>query len=234
MNVISFSVWGNSSAYFFGLLDNIIMIKYQMPTFQCWVYHNNSLPLIIKNCILKLGNTKLISMNNTNDKRNSLWRFLPAFDPKVNICLVRDTDSRIEMKELKCIIEWLQSDKDFHIMRNHPMHRRKILAGMWGCRNQILLPLKKKYDEYIKKPYTHNNWIVDEIFLTKYIYPFVIHNSFVHASHNKYEKNAVTIPKEPRNKYGEFIGAPTANIIWIKKEFPTLKIPYRLIKKRIG
>lgn len=30
--------------------------------------------------------------------------------------------------------QWLASNKTFHVMRDHPQHDTKILAGMWGAR----------------------------------------------------------------------------------------------------
>ena len=116
MNVISFSVWGTAPSYFYGVLDNCIIIKEKLPEFKCFVYHNNSLPNNIKNVLQNLGNVRLIPMNNTNDKRNTMWRFLPAFYSNINVFLSRDTDSRIEPKEIKAIREWLKSNKNFHII----------------------------------------------------------------------------------------------------------------------
>lgn len=236
MNIIAFSVWGTASSYNYGVLDNCIMLKYKLPRFQCWVYHNNSLPDDIKQCLKKLSNVRLISMNNTSDKRNTLWRFLPAFNPKVNVFLSRDTDSRLQPKEIKAIREWMKSDKDFHIIRDHFMHRRKILAGMWGCKNQILVPLYKDYIKYISVPYKASNWIVDEIFLENIVYPYVKNKAMVHASYNKYEGKNVckdldqTLP----NIYGHHIGCPVTNVTWIKKKFPQLNIPSKLMKFRVG
>ena len=100
-------MWGTASSYFYGLLDNCILIKHNLPEFTCFVYHNNSLSNNIKDVLIKLGNVRLIPMNNTNDKRNTMWRFLPAFYKNVNIYLSRDTDSRIEPKEIKAIKDWL-------------------------------------------------------------------------------------------------------------------------------
>lgn len=233
VNVISFSVWGNSTVYSYGLLDNCLMIRELMPTFECWVYYNNSLAKEIRDKLESLKNVKMIKMNDTNDKRNTMWRFLPAFDPKVNICLVRDADSRIELKEIKAIVDWLKSGKDFHIMRNHPMHKRKILAGMWGCRNKVLIPLKQKYDEYIKIPYKQNNWIVDETFLVKFIYPYVVNRSYINISHNKYERHGKPFDNSLKNKYGGYIGAPCYKMNWVKKYYPGMIIP-RIFKRRNG
>lgn len=238
MNVISFSVWGTASSYFYGLLDNCILIKHKLPEFTCFVYHNNSLPNNIKDILEQLGNVHLIHMNNTNDKRNTMWRFLPAFYKNVNICLSRDTDSRIEPKEIKAIREWLKSDKNFHIIRNHPMHKRKILAGLWGCRNKILRPLFKDYMNYISKPYTANNWIVDEIFLENIVYPYVmkLNTVYVNASHNRYEPKTsqheldYSIP----NEYEYYLGCPTKKTNYIDKYYPNRLKCIRLEKYRVS
>ena len=80
MNVISFSVWGTASSYFYGLLDNCIIIKYKLPEFTCFVYHNNSLPKNIKDVLEQLGNVRLIPMNNTNktklNRKHVLFSFI--------------------------------------------------------------------------------------------------------------------------------------------------------------
>ena len=70
---------GTASSYFYGLLDNCILIKHKLPEFTCFVYHNHSLPKNIKDVLEKLGNVRLIHMNNTNDKRNTMWCFLQRF-----------------------------------------------------------------------------------------------------------------------------------------------------------
>ena len=238
MNVISFSVWGKATSYFYGLLDNCLIIKHKLPEFTCFVYHNNSLPKNIKDILQNLGNVRLIQMNNTNDKRNTMWRFLPAFYKNINIFLSRDTDSRIESKEIKAIKEWLKSDKNFHIIRNHPMHKRKILAGLWGCRNNILVPLVKEYLNYISKPYTANNWIVDEIFLERIVYPYVmkLNTVYINASHNKYEPKSSQhdLDNSIPNDYERFIGCPTKKTHNINKYYPNLLKGVRLTKYRVG
>jgi hypothetical protein len=238
MNVISFSLWGTAPSYFYGLLDNCIIIKYKLPEFTCFVYHNNSLPKNIKDILEQLGNVRLIPMNNTNDKRNTMWRFLPAFYKNTNIVLSRDADSRIEPKEIKAIQDWLKSDKNFHIIRNNRGHKRKILAGLWGCRNKILRPLLKDYINYISKPYTINNWIVDEIFLEKIVYPYVmkLNTVYVNASHNRYEPKSSLheLDNSLPNEYESFIGCPTKKTHYINKYYPKLLKGIRLIKYRVG
>jgi hypothetical protein len=163
--------------------------------------------------------------------------FLPAFYNNVNIFLSRDTDSRIEPKEIKAIKDWLKSDKNFHIIRNHPMHKRKILAGLWGCRNKILVPLFNDYINYISKPYKANNWIVDEIFLENIVYPYVmkLNTVYVNASHNRYEPKSLQhgLDNSIPNDYERYIGCPTKKSYYIDKYYPNIMKGVRLIKYRV-
>ena len=46
----------------------------------------------------------------------------------------RDLDSRLNDREQAAVQEWLNSKKEFHIMRDHPMHGWPILGGLWGCK----------------------------------------------------------------------------------------------------
>ena len=36
--------------------------------------------------------------------------------------------------EQEAVEEWLNSNKKFHIMRDHPDHGTEILGGTWGCK----------------------------------------------------------------------------------------------------
>ena len=221
MNVISFCVWGSGSAYYYGVLENAIFIHEKIPTFQTWIYHNNTLPNDIKECLLQLPSVKLFSMTDNSNVKNLLWRFIPAFDKNVNICLVRDADSRIGEKEITAVLEWIKSDKDFHIMRDSSWHKSKILAGMWGCRNKILLPYYNSFFEYMNNEENNNLWTTDELFLEKYIYPYIVNNSFIHASSNKFEKHAVNFTV---NNDKIEVGKINNEIKLIKLKFPNLTI----------
>ena len=46
----------------------------------------------------------------------------------------RDLDSRLNSRERAAVEEWLQSDKDFHFMRDHPQHGTEVLGSAWGTK----------------------------------------------------------------------------------------------------
>ena len=132
------------------------------------------------------------------DWTGMFWRFYACEDS--DIMISRDVDSRLGNREKFAVDEWLSSDKDFHIMRDHPHHNTVILVGMWGCRNSILKNIRNTIDEYVKG----NFWQVDQNFLREKIYPIVKNNLFIHDSYLNYEKEKNNFPKE-RIK-NEFVG----------------------------
>jgi len=232
VNVISFAVWGDSPVYNYGLLENCCIIRERLPNFKVFVFHNDSLPHEIIEALKSLGMIRLKKKSNVSDVKNTMWRFIPAFNKRINICLVRDADSRIGENELYAIAQWLETDKDFHIIRDHVMHRRRIMAGMWGCRNQILVPYKKHFKKFINE-YQDNNWIIDEIFLEKIIYPKIVSKAHINASHNRYEKHSVGFPKINPNE--NYVGCvEEENFDFIRKRFPDLHIPEKMFKRRYG
>jgi hypothetical protein len=137
-------------------------------------------------------------MDVEGDWTGMFWRFYACEDS--DIMLSRDTDSRLSNREKLSVDEWLESDKDFHIMRDHPYHNTEILGGMWGVRNGLLKNIKELIVDYTKG----NFWQVDQNFLREKIYPLVINNSFTHDSYLNYNTNSKPFPSERINR--EFVG----------------------------
>ena len=55
-----------------------------------------------------------------------VWRFLPLLDPRVDVMVSRDLDSRLGPREVAAVTQWLEQDTSlpFHVMRDHPQVRR--------------------------------------------------------------------------------------------------------------
>jgi len=55
----------------------------------------------------------------------------------VDVFVSRDADSKASNREAAAVYDWLDLNKTFHVMRDHPGHiGHKILAGMWGGDNR--------------------------------------------------------------------------------------------------
>lgn len=195
---ISFSLWGDNPKYTIGAIRNAEIAKELYPDWICRFYCGTSVPKEILTTLANNENVEIIKMDEDGDWTGMFWRFLACEDS--DIMISRDTDSRLSLREKLAVDEWLMSDKDFHIMRDHPYHNVEILGGMWGVRNGLLKNIKTLINEYTKGDF----WQVDQNFLKEKIYPLVINNSFIHDSYFNYNINSKKFPSERINK--EFIG----------------------------
>ena len=108
-----------------------------------------------------------------------LWRFHAASDCSVSAMISRDCDSWLSFREAIAVKEWLNSDKGFHIIRDHCYHSQKIMGGMWGIKKGVVPLMKQLCDEYIIK----SNY--DQGFLADIIYPKIVNNVLVHLGIQK-------------------------------------------------
>lgn len=183
--VISFSLWGNNPTYNIGAIRNADIAKEIFSDFECWFYiHKETVPENIIEELSKKSNVKIIYKTDDLNKSRT-WRFEAIDDPDVEIMLSRDTDTRILLREKLAVEEWLNSSKLFHIMRDHPHHNFKILAGMFGTRKIPEFNWSKNLKNYTKK----DNHFYDQNFLEDLIYPLVKDSLIIHASFHKYEDN---------------------------------------------
>jgi hypothetical protein len=173
--IISFSLWGQDPKYTIGAIRNAELAPKIYPGWTCRFYTGEDVTDKIKSQLLDLE-SEVVEMGGA-DWNGMFWRFFAA--ENVDVMISRDTDSRLSLREKTAVDEWLASDKDFHIMRDHPHHRTEILGGMWGCRNGLLEGIKGMVQDYDTKEY-HNKYQVDQNFLREIVWPIVRDKAFVH------------------------------------------------------
>jgi hypothetical protein len=213
-HIISFSLWGDNSKYTLGMVENVKLAKEIYPGWTVRIHYNDSVPSPIIKWLLDRGNVDLVRHEGKlHSFKNCFWRIEDIFSN--DTVIVRDADSRLNIREKLAVEEWLSSDKDFHIMRDHPEHKCPVLAGMFGCRNNAykyivfangnknyngcpcnFLDAKEQFDKHVNNlPPNEDAYMVDQRYLYRFVYPFVILNSMVHASYNKYEPFAKNFPE---------------------------------------
>lgn len=194
--IISFSLWGDNPTYTIGAIRNAELAKEIYPDWMCRYYVGKSTPSKTIQKLIEFDNTEVFIMNEPGNWTGMFWRFYAASDQNVDIMISRDTDSRLGKREKAAVDEWLASDKDFHIMRDHPYHATQILGGMWGVRNKLLLGMTTAIKEYTKGDF----WQVDQNFLKERVYPVIINNSITHDEF--FDKKPFPTKRIPR----EFVG----------------------------
>jgi len=175
MKVIAFSLWGDNPKYTVGAVNNVKIAKKIFPDWVCRFYLGPDVPKYIIKSLCDLGaECSIMSESGWN---GMFWRFFAA--DSHDVVLSRDTDSRLGEREKAAVDAWLKSEKDFHIIRDHPYHATEILGGMWGVRNGLLKGIKGMIKEYNKGAFD-DKYQVDQNFLKEVIYPMVKDNAIVH------------------------------------------------------
>jgi hypothetical protein len=222
---ISYSLWGDNKVYTYGIVENVLNNRRLLPEWTTRVHHNDTVPSNILEWLKAQEDVQLVRHEGSECKAsNMFWRFEDLF-LKDAVVLIRDADSRVSVREVRMVNEWLASDKDFHVIRDHQGHRVPILGGTMGCRNNCLEyigrptglrdvnapPLEFQEGlsfmrEFVAQvPPSRDMYNLDQIFLYHYVYPQVATRAMIHASHNAYEKFAKRVEPKDTGFVGEVV-----------------------------
>lgn len=210
MKIISYALWGDNPMYWVGALENIKLAKKYYPEWTCRFYIDKEAKkefietIVGENVEVALldSNIKSTADRDKFDHPGLFWRFLAIEEN--NIVLFRDCDSRISEREVAAVDEWLESDKDFHIMRDHPHHAVPILSGMWGCKSNSL-DIKSLIDKWKLFPNKGRYAADDQDFLGQFVYPLINGNTLEHSEFGISYGQPITNFKTIRNNH-EFVG----------------------------
>jgi len=206
LGVISFSLWGGSKLYNYGALENALFSPEVYPGWECRFYVGRGVIPEVRERLVSMSHVSIVDIDEENKFSNCLWRFRPAFETDDTV-IVRDCDSRLNVRERLAVDEWLSSDRDFHIMRDHPGgHWGKVLGGMWGSRNGVLRRFLPVMEEYGRR--STNRYFYDMDLLKDEVYPHVVETSMVHDEYFRYEAHARPFPK---SDYKGFVGQVIKN-----------------------
>lgn len=132
--------------FLYGALVNAFQCKEHFPDWTMRVYYNDSVPKPVIDSLKSLG-VELVRVER-DGTYGTFWRFRPLFENHERV-LVRDVDSRITWRDVKCVDEWVESGKRFLLIRDHPEHyKTSIMAGMFGIAGSLptsLLSCMNKY-----------------------------------------------------------------------------------------
>ena len=111
-----------------------------------------------------------------------MWRFMVADDMEVENFIVRDVDSRLVERDAEIVSEWLESDRPFHCVRDHPSHRSSaVFGGLMGGRSRELRAIITQPWRELMKSY-QDGYGLDIEFLSNIIWPRVRYVALCHDS----------------------------------------------------
>jgi len=197
---ISFCIYGNNKKYCQGLLDNIININNNnfLKNFTIYIYAGSDVPSEYINKYKQFSNVKYITVDCSRSILKC-YRYLPISDVNnnINVCFVRDVDSRMTDRDVWCIKQFLKSNNLFHTIRDHYYHKTYIMEGLFAFRNVKEMVETCSIDilnEWISRNRDKmDKYDVDSDFLKEMIYPiikkkyldkFMIHSNLV-GYHNE-------------------------------------------------
>lgn len=212
--LISFSIWGSNPKYTLPALTNIELAAKYYPGWICRFYHDMRVPQDILDEMDKMGAERR-PLPNPDGNYGMFWRFYPADDASVDQFIVRDTDSRLNPREADAVLEWEESGKMFHTMRDNIHHDPvPICGGMWGAKKGFVDNFQLKLVDWIKanshRAFGHprGKWFfMDQVFLAERIWPLVVNNSIAHVSYDS-KWAGLKKPFRVKNPDGSFVGQP--------------------------
>ena len=180
--VVSVSLFGNNKKYIHGALKLANSIRKNLPGWRLVFFVGNSVPMKIKDS-LSVKNATLIRVNEPEDLSAAAWRFRIWELGNPDYVIFRDSDSIISTREARAVTQWVESGMVAHIIRDHPFHSAKILAGLWGLR-----PNETEWFAGEVKGFDFLDiYGSDQDFLANSVYPKISNRSMVHASFHKHE-----------------------------------------------
>jgi len=176
--ITSLSVWGDAPRYIVGANRQYELTKKYYPDWEFRIYTDD------KNKFSNLTDANIIEV--TDGSYGMYWRFRAMFEDENNIVIVRDSDSRITVREQRAVNEWIASDKKFHTFRDHQAHFEfPIIGCAFGYKGKF-----NKQTETLLNSYTQelNYYVGDQIFLKDVIWPLVKDNAMIHSMHDSWFK----------------------------------------------
>ena len=217
--IISFSVWGTNPKYAEAAYQNLLLQPEIYPDWICRFYMDETVPSSLRTK-LEEGGAEIVMMPPSDGNYGLFWRFEPLKDTTIERFIVRDSDSRLNIREAAAVKEWEESGKEFHIMRDHPQHGAKICGGMWGATSEFINKIEKDYDNLLKNflsTLTFNRIFTprgkyfncDQPFLWAVVWPRIMNSHIAHIKdlpNLRFMGNERLFPIE--NPDGMFVGQP--------------------------
>ena len=193
MKVFSFCLYGTEDNYYLGLRENIKIIREYFPEFEIYVYKGVCTPEWQFDSSINVIETGL------EGGSNMFLRYSPISFSDVGF--VRDADSRITERDRWCINEFLSSDKEYHVIRDHYWHRSFISGGMFGWKSSINVKIE---------PSLNFNYGDDEKYMNNLLYPLIKDKLLVHTNIFAYKDEHFQPITIDRKDLTDFVG----NVIW--------------------
>lgn len=187
MKCISFSLYGDSPRYKVGAVKNAILASRYFPFddgFVVRIYMANSLledQALITTLRLFKG-LQIVLVDEEENHTAKLWRYFAFSDSEFDSVIVRDIDARLSYRDRIAHEDWIQSDLDAHIIKDHPTgHDYLISAGMFAGKTKTL----REIPTHIWGNRNGDYYTIDQDLLANHVYPIIKDSVLIHDPYYK-------------------------------------------------
>jgi len=167
--IISFTLFGSDAKYYVGAEKNIQINKKLLPDWETVIYFHpemtnmKSVEMLSSMKANLIDTSNIIIGNKPPKDYPFFWRFLAFLNN--DITLVRDLDSRISDREVEYINRWIENDKDYFIIRDHPWHS-PVPSGLFGIKGKKI-EFENHFNSFINA--SDLRWGTDQDILYEYM-----------------------------------------------------------------
>jgi len=169
--IFSTSSYGNNPRYIVGVHRQYELAKKYYPDWEFRLYVDN------KENYSSLCDANIIEVK--DGSHGVFWRFMPLFEDGENVTIVRDADGRVTVREQMAVNEWLDTDKIFHIYRDHEAHfQYPIIACAFGLKGRLPDDILNVMKHFM---FNTNYYTNDQVFLRDFVFPYIKNNVLIHS-----------------------------------------------------
>ena len=191
--LFSFSLYGAATIYTRGMVANCERIKARFPGARVYVYCADDVPPTVVDVLRSHTHVTVIPVVAKPGIEGMFDRFLACDDPGATHVFVRDADSRVHERDAACIDDFLGLRKDLHIIRDHPLHTRRIMGGMFGVRRGAV-SVKDLLHAWTRQRTAYG---ADQDFLSERLYSALKGSAVIHDRCHTFSDETVTPFRHP-------------------------------------
>ena len=197
--VFSFSLYGHDEAYMHAALRIASETKEKFPGYLPRFYVSQEIDEGLVTQLQDIGSEIIRKERKHDGIEGMYWRFLAANDPEVEMAMIRDIDTLFTIRDQQVQKEWLESNKDYHIVRDNPKFLSIEVPGcFWSCRGRKIPQIGAMIEDWCTDRFAYS-FGADQDFLAHRVYPKMRHSLYVHTSYVAYigERYHPTPPHHP-------------------------------------
>ena len=139
--IISYSLYGSDPKAMDGALVNAKLASLIYPGWIVRFYHDSSVSEKVLET-LRAENVQLVNIKTKTLEPKEIWNLYVAADPCLERYIIRNLDSRLTKREKTAVDQWVDSGKQFHIIRNNTIDgNHPVPSGMWGGTQAAILDI---------------------------------------------------------------------------------------------